>query len=91
MTLTKGKHIVSEIEENKSWRIKSVGLNGHQFKNKIYFPESWAGKTGMELANITGVDDALFCHNQRFMAVAKTKEGAIKLAQLAIQLGTKSK
>ena len=83
--------VIQETEENKSWRIKSVGLNGHQFKNKIYFPESWAGKTGMELANITGVDDALFCHNQRFMAVAKTKEGAIKLAQLAIQLGTKSK
>ena len=82
--------VIQETEENKTWRIKSVGLNGYQFKNKIYFPESWAGKAGMELVKITGINDALFCHNQRFMAVAKSKESAIKLAQLAIKLGTKS-
>lgn len=82
--------VIQETKENNSWRVKSVGLNGSQFKNKIYFPESWAGKVIEELAKISGVPDALFCHNQRFMATTKTKDGAIKLAQLAIQLSTKS-
>jgi uncharacterized UPF0160 family protein len=37
-----------------------------------------------ELAQVTGVADAVFCHNKLFMAVAKSKEGAIKLAELAL-------
>jgi len=82
--------VIQETKENKSWRIKSVGLNGSQFKYKIYFPESWAGKSGETLAKISGISDAAFCHNGRFMAVAKSKEGAIKLAKLAIELGTQS-
>ena len=47
-------------------------------------PESWAGKDGEELQKITGVPDAIFCHNKRFMASAGSREGAIALAQKAI-------
>jgi len=49
------------------------------------FPESWAGKNGKELAEITGVEDAIFCHNARFICSAKSKEGAMKLAQMALE------
>ena len=82
--------VIQETKENNSWRVKSVGISGSQFKNKIYFPESWAGKVKEELAKISGVSDALFCHNQRFMAVAKSEAGAIKLAQLAIKEASKT-
>ena len=47
-------------------------------------PESWAGKTDEKLAEITGVKDSVFCHTKRFMCVAKSKEGAIELAKIAI-------
>ena len=50
----------------------------------MYFPKSWSGKRGEELAEITGVKDAVFCHNDIFFAVAKSKEGAIELAKKAI-------
>ena len=60
-----------------------------KFERKMYFPESWAGKRGEELAKITGVPDAVFCHDNRFLAVTKSKEGAVKLAQLAIESGNK--
>jgi len=36
------------------------------------------------LAKVTGVPDATFCHNGRFLAVAKSKEGALKLAEIAL-------
>jgi len=80
--------VIEQIPENKDWHLKAVSLSGFKFKNRIEFPKTWAGKTGVDLAKITGVDDAVFCHNGRFMAVAKSKEGAIKLAKLAIELGT---
>ena len=36
------------------------------------------------VAEITGVEDAVFCHNHRFICAAESKEGAIKLAKLAL-------
>lgn len=48
------------------------------------FPEAWAGKRDKELADITGVGDAVFCHSGRFICVAGSLEGVMKLARLAI-------
>ncbi len=81
--------VIKQVPDNKTWHMKAVSLNGFMFKRKLDLPESWAGKSGEELAKITGVQDAIFCHNGRFMVTTKTKEGAIKLAKLAIELGTK--
>ena len=47
-------------------------------------PLAWAGKEKEELQSITGVKDALFAHRGRFMASARTKEGAIALAKIAL-------
>lgn len=48
------------------------------------FPAEWAGKRDKELAEITGVDDAVFCHSGRFICVAESLDGAIKLSRLAV-------
>lgn len=36
-----------------------------------------------DLAEITVVEDAIFCHSARFIAVAKSLDGIKKMAQLA--------
>ncbi len=66
------------------WKIEAVRSDVHSFKNRKDLPSAWAGKTGDELARISGVSDALFCHNKLFVAVAGSKEGALKLAQIAV-------
>ncbi len=66
------------------WNVRAIRSDSSTFKNRKDLPENWAGKRDAELAEITGVSDAVFCHNGRFMAVAKSKEGAIKLAELAL-------
>ena len=48
-------------------------------------PLEWAGKKDKELERVTGVEGALFAHRNRFMATVKTKEGAIALAQKALE------
>lgn len=67
------------------WKIETVRSDVHSFKNRKNLPSEWAGKTGVELAEASGVADALFCHNKLFIAVAGSKEGALKLAQIAVE------
>ena len=68
-----------------SWGVKAVRKDMKNFKNRKNFPESWAGLRDEELQKISGVPDAMFCHRALFTAVAKSKEGAIKLAQIAVK------
>ena len=70
--------------QDKTWSAKAVPL-GEGFKNRISFPQAWAGKRDADLAKVSGVADATFCHNALFLAVAKSKEGAIELAKKAIE------
>lgn len=68
------------------WGIKAVRKNKLTFENRKNLPKSWAGLRDEELQKITGISDAIFCHRALFLAVTKTKEGAIKLAELALSV-----
>lgn len=76
--------VVKPARQNDNWEVECVRDDPHTFKNRKNLPAAWAGKRDGELANITGVPDAVFCHTKLFVAVTETKEGALKLAQLAI-------
>jgi uncharacterized UPF0160 family protein len=65
------------------WRVGTVSKEKNSFENRKSLPLAWAGFRDEELAKITGVADAVFCHNARFLAVAKSKDGAIALAKKA--------
>lgn len=56
------------------------------FEARMYFPKEWAGKGGEELAKVSGVSDAYFCHNGRFLVVAKSKEGILELVRKALDV-----
>lgn len=70
--------------QNGVWRLYCVRDNPRQFVNRKDLPSAWAGLSDQELAAATGVADAVFCHRNRFMAVTKTREGALALAKLAL-------
>lgn len=57
--------------------------NGRSPEGKL-LPASWAGKRDGELAAVTGVQDAVFCHSHRFIAGAGSPEGIMRLAELAL-------
>lgn len=77
--------VVGPNFEEKQWRVLAVRTDVHSFKNRKDLPKNWGGRQGEELALETGVPDATFCHNKLFIAAAKSKEGAIRLAKLAIE------
>ena len=70
---------------DNTWGVKAIRNDIKSFKNRKDFPVSWAGLKDKELQTVTGVNDAIFCHRALFLAVAQSKEGARKLAELAIK------
>ena len=70
----------------KAWRVRALPPDaGHMMAMRKPFPKKWCGLSGAELAAVTGVKTASFCHANGFLAVAGTKEDAIRLAELAIE------
>lgn len=67
------------------WKVEIIPETPETFTYRKKLPVSWAGLRDEDLVRITGVSDALFCHNARFMVVARSKEGAVKLAKLALK------
>lgn len=54
-----------------------------KFKQRISFPEEWAGQT-TELPKISGVEEATFCHNERFLVRAETKDAVKAMCVVAM-------
>ena len=65
--------------------LHTVPVSAESFDARADLPESWAGLHDAELAAVTGVPDAGFCHNGRFIASARSYEGIRAMASLALQ------
>lgn len=76
--------VISPRSIDNTWHINAVSTKGGLFERRKELPSEWAGKSGEEFQKITGDKDAVFCHNKRFVAVSKSKEGAIELAKKAL-------
>lgn len=63
-----------KLEE--TWQVVAIPPKEDSFAQKRSFPESWAGLRDEKLSEVTG-EDAVFCHKNRFIAVFKTREGAL--------------
>lgn len=75
------------LATNGEWSAQAVPPVRGSREQRKSFPAEWNWKRGAELAAITGVEDAIFSHGGRWFACAKTKEGAIALATLAMKAG----
>ncbi|MBS3080608.1 MYG1 family protein [Candidatus Pacearchaeota archaeon] len=70
---------------DKTWCVHSIPVKEENFENRKLFPEEWGDLTNEKLAKITGVKDAFFCHKGRFIVCCKTKQGTIKIAEMAVK------
>lgn len=70
--------------KSDGWGLQAVPRELGAFGNRRDLPEAWAGLNHDELAAVTGVADAIFCHGKRFMAAAESREGVLELARQAL-------
>lgn len=67
------------------WNVQALPPKGDPRAQRKPLPEAWRGLSGAALADLTGVEDAVFCHVGGFICGARSREGAIKLAHLAVE------
>ena len=77
-------YIVKPKSVGTNWEVECVRNDVHTFMNRKSLPQEWRGYRDEVLVEKTGVPDAIFCHNEGFIAVAGSKEGALRLAQIAL-------
>jgi uncharacterized UPF0160 family protein len=77
--------VISHALAEQRYMLHTVPVSAESFKARADLPESWAGLRDAELAAVTGVPDAIFCHNGRFIAAVKSYEGARAMALLALE------
>lgn len=69
----------------KEWQVITIRKSKGSFAYRKALPEAWGAKHDEAFAEASGVADAAFCHRRLFMCTAHSKEGALKLAELALK------
>jgi uncharacterized UPF0160 family protein len=64
--------------------VNTVPASTESFKARKDLPAAWSGLRDADLASVTGVSDAIFCHNNLFICAAKSFDGALELARQAL-------
>ena len=79
-------YVVYPSATGNQWMIQAVPSEPGAFTERKPLPASWAGLDGAALQQLTGVSDAVFCHNGLFIAGAVSFSGILQLAALALQM-----
>jgi uncharacterized UPF0160 family protein len=77
--------VVSHNLAERRYMLHTVPASADSFEARADLPAAWAGLRDAQLAAVTGVADAAFCHSGRFIAAAASFEGAYAMAKLALQ------
>lgn len=85
-TIKSIKFVVYPRKDEKEWHVR-VGRDNLEDYNsdRVKFPKEWWSLRDDNLVKISNIKDAVFCINGGWLAVNKTKEGAIQIAQKALQ------
>lgn len=68
----------------KDWALNGIRISEESFAQRADLPAAWAGLSDAAFEQASGVKGAVFCHNARFIAVAKSREAIVRLADLAV-------
>ncbi|MGB2740106.1 MAG: MYG1 family protein [Cognaticolwellia sp.] len=71
--------------DSGQWRIQTVPVEPGSFEDRKSLPAPWAGLSNQALQEVTGIEDAMFCHNGLFIAGAESFESTMKMAAIALQ------
>lgn len=86
--LNKYEHLKLAVmsHDGGKWKIQSLnkGLQ-RDFSCRCPAPENWRGRSDFKVEGV----DVVFCHAGGFLTVAKSKEDAIKLAEMIVQHNTR--
>ncbi|WP_036172848.1 MYG1 family protein [Massilia sp. 9096] len=77
--------VISHNLQEQRYMLHTVPASVDSFEARADLPASWAGLRDADLAAVTGVADAGFCHNGRFIAAARSYDGIYLMALQALK------
>jgi len=77
--------VISHNIAEQRYMIHTIPVSPDSFTARADLPASWSGLRDEQLAAVTGVPDAGFCHTNLFIASAKSYEGIRRMATLALE------
>lgn len=83
-TLSHHRFVVFPESGRDTWLVQSIARADDPFSPMVPFPLEWAGLRDGGLRSASGVSDAEFCHAGRFIAGARSRQGACDLARIAL-------
>jgi len=84
-TLSKEALYVVYPSGSGPWRIQTVPVELGSFEDRKSLPKPWAGLSDKALQAVTGIDDAMFCHNGLFIGGAESFASTMKMAAMAVE------
>ncbi|KAF9459919.1 metal-dependent protein hydrolase [Collybia nuda] len=79
-------YVVYPDEAANNWRIQAVPASYESFESRKALPEAWRGLRDEELSTISGVPGGIFTHASGFIGGNKTREGALRMARVALAI-----
>jgi uncharacterized UPF0160 family protein len=76
--------VIYPDSDGDQYQVKTVPVEPGSFIARRDLPRQWAGLRDHELAAVTGVPDSVFCHANLFIGGARSLQGAIRMAELAL-------
>jgi len=76
--------VISHSVAEQRYMLHTVPSAPESFEARKDLPQHWAGLQGEQLAAATGVPDAVFCHNNLFIAACKSWDGVLDMARQAL-------
>ena len=73
-------------ETNGTYSIVCVPDKKNRFLQRKPMPKEWAGLSGEELEQETGIKGVIFCHLKRFFMAVNSEETAIKVIEKLNQI-----
>jgi uncharacterized UPF0160 family protein len=73
-----------------TFNVQAVPKQIGSFENRKDLPAAWGGKEDIAFEETTKVKGSLFCHANLFLAGAETIDGAVQLAEIAVDAAAKS-
>ena len=75
-----------EDKPEGKWRIRAVSKENGGFVNRKDLPDAWKGVRDEQLDQVSGVQGCVFVHAAGFIGGNKTFDGALAMAQKALEL-----
>ncbi|KAF9076337.1 metal-dependent protein hydrolase [Rhodocollybia butyracea] len=79
-------YVVYPDETGGNWRVQAVPVSSESFESRKALPEKWRGLRDDVFSETSGIPGGIFVHASGFIGGNKTKDGALQMAKVALEM-----